>query len=313
MIGNRAPSRPGLLLLAALATSAISLPAQSPEDALAMPRRALGVGVVFSSDRWNEYWEGTLRRTNDNIGTLTTQTVTSVVAYGVTDRLGVAAMLPYVTTRASQGTLQGMSGVQDLSLTARFRLLTTPFTERAVISAIVAGTAAIPATQYTPDFQPLAIGSASRRVSGRFALDVQSNSWWFVTGSTGYTWRGNVHLDRSAYYTNGQLYLTNEVEMPDVADYAVSVGYRAGRLCIPISLMRQRTRGGGDIRRQDMPFVSNRMDFSKIGGTVMYSLPIPKRTTIQLGTARTLSGRNVGRSTTVTAGVLYAIQPRAWQ
>ena len=43
-----------------------------------------------------------------------------------------------------------------------------------------------------------------------------------------------------------------------------------------LSFAQQRTQGGGDIRRQDMPFVSNRMDFSKLGGMVMY--PIPKLT-----------------------------------
>jgi hypothetical protein len=84
--------------------------------------------------------------------------------------------------------------------------------------------------------------------------------------------------------------------MPDVFDYTVTAGYQNGRLCIPISLSQQRTRGGGDMRRQDMPFVSNRMDFVKVEGLVMYR-------GIRLGTSRTVSGRNVGQATTLTLGL----------
>ena len=66
-----------------------------------------------------------------------------------------------------------------------------------------------------------------------------------------------------------------------------------------------RTLGGGDIRRQDMPFVSNRMDFVRLGGGAMYELP--KNFSVQLGAAQVLSGRNVGQSTTFTTGLMYAL------
>ena len=294
-----------LLLCLALVSSVGIARAQTLDEGVVMPSRALGVGVMYSSDRWSEYWEGTLKRSNENIGTLTTRMVTSVIAYGVNDRLSVTAVLPWVQTRASQGSLHGMDGVQDFGLIARYRLLTTPFTEHASLSAIAIGAAAVPATRYTPDFLPLSIGSASRRVTGRMLLDLQSRSWWYASASAAYTARKNVTLDRSAYYTDGQLYLTSEVEMPDVTDYGISAGYRVGRLTVPLHLMRQRTLGGGDIRRQDMPFVSNRMDFTKAGASVMYTLAVPEGTMLELGAMRTLRGRNVGQSTTVMAGVVF--------
>ena len=40
-----------------------------------MPARALCAGFVFGNDRWSDYWEGDLKRANDNIGTLTTRSV----------------------------------------------------------------------------------------------------------------------------------------------------------------------------------------------------------------------------------------------
>jgi len=184
-------------------------------------------------------------------------------------------------------------------------LLSTPFTERGTLHAMVVGAAGIPASNYVPDFLPLSIGLASRRFSGRFTLNFQAYAGWFVTGSAAYTWRTKVTLDRPAYYTNGQLYLSNQVAMPNVVDYTVTAGYEHGRLCIPISLSQQRTEGGGDIRRQDMPFVSNRMDWVRVDGRVIYTLPAPRELSIRLGASRIVSGRNVGQATTLTSGLFY--------
>ena len=59
-------------------------------------------------------------------------------------------------------------------------------------------------------------------------------------------------LDRPTYYTNGQLFFSDQVAMPDVFDYTVSTGYRRAGLHIPVSFSQQITRGGGDIRRQQL-------------------------------------------------------------
>jgi hypothetical protein len=290
-------------LLIALFASPAS--AQTIDDGFMMTKRVLTAGVIYGHDSWNQYWEGTRKRDNDNIGKLVTQSVAFAGHYGVTERLTVIAMLPYVWTHSSQGTLHGMRGVQDLTFGAKYLLLTTPFTEHGRVNAIVVAAAGIPVGDYTPDFQPLSIGSASRRFTSRFALSFESNDAWFVGGSAAHTWRNKVKLDRPSYFTNGQLYLTNEVAMPGVFDYALSAGYRKGRLYIPVSLSQQRTLGGDDIRRQDMPFVSNRMNFTKVDGMAMYALNIPKVPAFRLGVTRTVSGRNVGEATTITFGALY--------
>ena len=294
-----------LPLIVALLFTAANLPAQAVDDGLMMPRKTLSTGVMYAHDSWSQYWEGTLKRSNGNIGTLTTQTTTLVGHYGVTDRLTVVAMVPYVTTDASQGTLHGLSGVQDVTVAAKYQLFATRFTERGTLSALAVGAAGIPATNYTPDFQPLSIGLASRHATGRFTLHFETTGSWFIEGSAAHTWRNKVTLDRPAYYTNGQLYLTNEVAMPQVAEYKASTGFRKKRVFIPISITQQRTLGGSDIRRQDMPFVSNRMDFVKAEASLMYGLTVPTDLGVQIGVARILSGRNVGQATTIMLGVLH--------
>lgn len=269
--------------------------------------RSLAAAVMHSSDRWDHYWEGTLRRTNDNIGTLLTRTTSVVVGYGVTNRLTIVGMLPYVTTRASQGTLRSLSGVQDFQAAIKYRLLNMSVGDRVAFRTMVVAGGAAPASDYTPDFLPLSIGLASRRFTSRLTVAAEDASGLFLDITAGHTWRGNVRLDRSSYYTNGQLYLTNEVQMPRVADYAVTAGMQTGRLCLPITLSSQHTLGGGDIRRQDMPFVSNRMDFTRIDGAIMYGITKPRDLMLQLGLGHTLTGRNVGQSTTFTTGLRYMV------
>ncbi|MEA2766016.1 MAG: hypothetical protein QOK07_2420 [Gemmatimonadaceae bacterium] len=288
-----------------VAVSVSSATAQTMDGGSMMSKRTLVAGVFYSHDSWDQYWEGTLKRANGNIGTLTTQSVTLAGGYAITDRLAVMATLPYIRTHASQGVLHDMSGYQDLALSARFTLLSTGSSEHGTFKAVIAGVAAIPTSDYTPDFYPLSIGTAGRRTSGHLTLGFQSNSAWFANATASYMWCSNVRLNRSSYYTNGQLYLTNEVVMPNVVDYTFSAGVDKGRWRIPISVVQQRTLGGGDIRRQDMPFVSNRMDFVKLDGALMYELP--RDLSISLGAGRVLTGRNVGQSTTFTSGLVYAL------
>jgi hypothetical protein len=281
------------------------LQAQTIDDGVMLNKGALFTGSLYTHDTWDHYWEGALKRDNGNIGTLTTKTNTWFGNYGLTDRLNLIASVPYVWTRASQGVLHGMQGIQDVTVAGKYSLLDRPSTKAGSLRAIAVVSAGLPLTDYTPDFQPLSIGSASKRVSGRFTIDLHSEPGWFVTGSTAYTWRGMVTLDRPYYFTNNQFFMTDEVEMPGVFDYVVSGGYRKRVSTATFSFTQQRTQGGGDIRRQDMPFVSNRMNFSRAGALVMVPTPGLRDLKLQVSLAYTIDGRNVGQATTFTTGLLY--------
>jgi len=302
---------PALLLLA---LSAAPVPAQDLHDGLLMPAGTPGIGLVHGYDRWDRYWEGGRKRGNENIGALTTRSVTLAGGYGVTGRLSVLAMLPYVWTHASGGTLHGMQGLQDLTLAAKYRLLTAPLAGRGTVDAIAVGTASLPIGDYSPDFLPLSIGLGSRQLSGRLTLSFQADEGWFLDASTAYTLRSRVKLDRPAYYTDGRLHLSDEVAMPEVLDHALGAGYRKGRLHVPVSVSLRRTLGGGDIRRQDMPFISNRMDFVRVGAGVGYTLAEPELA-VRVGASRVVSGRNVGQATTFTSGIHYTprFRPGGWR
>jgi len=281
------------------------LQAQTIDDGIMLARGDLLVGNFFTYDSWDHYWEGALERTNGNIGTVSTRTNQIVADFSVTDRLMLITSIPYVWTRASQGVLHEMHGLQDITFAAKYSLLEKATSRHSVLRTIGTVSGGVPLTDYTPDFQPLSIGLGSRRVAGRLTLNYQSNPGLYLNASWGYTWRHRVALDRPYYFTEDTLTFSDHVAMPSVFDYVISAGYLHHGWMATASFSQQKTKGGGDIRRQDMPFVSNRMDYSKVGAMLMSPPPKLRDLRLQVAYGYTLDGRNVGQSTSVTAGVQY--------
>lgn len=295
-----------LRLLALLLVAGVrSAAGQTLDDGVMVSPHQLRTTVTYGRERWDQYWEGSVKRSNDNIGTVTTRTATWMGAYGLSNRASLVASLPYVWTAASQGVLHGMQGRQDLTVAVKYRLAEMSVAERVAVRVMALGGVGTPTSDYTPDFLPLSIGLHDRHALARAGVYAKDRTGLFFDGWAGHVWRGTVQLDRPAYFTNGQLVESHDVAMPDVATSSASVGVQRGRLCLPVGISIQRTLGGGDIRRQDMPFVSNRMDFTKAHAEVMYVLPRLSSIQLELGAARTLSGRNVGESTSFTAGVTH--------
>jgi hypothetical protein len=291
----------------ALATVAVagSARAQTVDDGVMMAKGELFTGDVYTHDAWTHYWEGTLHRDNGNIGTLTTQSHTALAVYGLTDRLNVLATVPYVWTEASQGVLRGMNGMQDLSIAAKYTIAQRDRTAVGSLRLLGVFGVALPMTDYTPDFQPLSIGMGSTRVTWRGTASMQGEAGVFVDASAAYTWRSTVTLDRPFYFTDDRLFMTDQVHMPGVGDWGAMGGYRGPRLMAAATVHQQYMKGGGDIRRQDAPFVSNRMNATRVGGVVMYPLPKLAPLAVRVAYAHTVAGRNVGQSNTVSVGVMY--------
>jgi hypothetical protein len=282
-----------------------SLHAQTIDDGIMLANKTLCAGALYSHDSWDHYWEGSLERVNGNIGTVTTQSLTMAANYGVTNWFDAIINVPYVWTNASKGVLHGQAGFQDLTLAAKFKAISLPVGHHGALRAIGVVYGSLPMTNYTPDLQPLSLGANSKTISGRTTLNYLGRRGLYINGTAAYTFRGNVTLDRSSYYTNGQLYLSNQVAMPNQFNYATSVGYRKNNLEIVGDFSQQQTRGGGDIRPQDSPFVSNRVNFSKAGATL--KVPVPKLKNLQYWFlySNTFQGRNVGQANTITTGLMY--------
>jgi len=293
------------MVVGVLAVCGGAVRAQTAEDGIMLSRLKYCTGVMYSYDYWDHYWEGSLNRVNGNIGTITTRSASYIGNYGVTDKFDVLFSVPYMYTSASKGVLHGQSGWQDFQLAAKYKVVSVNVGHMGAVRAFAVLAGALPMTNYTPDDLPMSIGSHSNRISGRTTLNYLGHNGVYLNGSTAYTYRGNVVLDRSTYYTNGQLYFSNEVAMPNQFDYTVSAGYRKNDTTLTAGFTQQKTRGGGDIRQQDAPFVSNRVNFSKITATLTYPLPRVHDLQYWFIYSNTFDGRNVGQANTFTMGFLY--------
>src|SRR5690349_4491572 len=111
------------VLVLLMATVSVKTQAQTPTDGLMMGKSLFCTGFMYTNDKWTDYWEGTLKRDNGNIGTITTQSLMYYGVYGITGKFNAIVMLPYVKTEASQGTLHSMQGVQDLTIGLKYNFL----------------------------------------------------------------------------------------------------------------------------------------------------------------------------------------------
>ena len=244
------------------------LSAQTDVDAIMMGKRLFCVGPMYNYSGWENYWEGTLKRNNENLGVVTAQSFSVMGNYGITNKLNLLFSIPYVVTKASAGQLKGMQGVQDLSVMAKYRAFQKRAGEIKFALFGVAGVS-VPIGNYSPDYLPLSIGLKSRTAFMRLLLDLHWKQKWFVTTLGTYTYRSNITLDRNSYYTT-ELVLSNEVRMYDVGSFQVRAGYRTGQVIAEAVFNNFNTLGGFDISRNNMPFPSNRMNATTAGFNLKY-------------------------------------------
>lgn len=276
---------------------------QTEFDAIMMNKQQFCSGLMYTNSSWDNYWEGTLKRSNLNIGTFTSQSVMAMGNYGINDNLNVMVGAPYVWTKVSAGTLDGMSGVQDISLWLKWRALRKTYGQHKV-SVFALGGFSTPLTNYVIDYLPLSIGLGTTSLTGRVMADYQFKKL-SVTGSAAYVVRSNVTLDRDSYYTT-ELHQTNEVKMPNAMQFQLRAGFRGKYLLAEALLTNWTTLGGFDITRNNMPFPSNRMNATMAGLNIKYTLPFFTHLAIIGGANYTVAGRNVGQALAVNTGLFYA-------
>jgi hypothetical protein len=127
---------------------------------------------------------------------------------------------------------------------------------------------------------------------------------WSATVSGAYMLRGNVTLDRNTYYTT-EMHYTNEVRMPDANEFNLRVGYRSSTWIIEAIADKFNTLGGFDISKNNMPFVSNNMDATKLGLHVKWEASFLDGLSFVADGNTTVAGRNIGQSSSIGGGLFY--------
>ncbi|GAB2764496.1 hypothetical protein GCM10027275_02020 [Rhabdobacter roseus] len=272
--------------------------AQMPHDAIYMPKKQICLAGMYGHSRWNQYWEGSLKRENFNLGTHTTQSVMLMPAIGITDRLNVILAVPYVWTRTSAGNLLGQEGFQDFSGWLKYKVLDF---RGLSLHGVVGGS--IPMGNYVPDFLPMSIGMQAKTATGRLIVNyTHPATGLYLNGHGSYSWRSKIRVDRDAYQAHDRVYNTNEVGVPNAIDMGVRLGVLKPKWQLEAFTERFSCVDGDYIRRNDMPFPTNKMEMTTAG---LYGKIQPKQLGLNARVGRVLEGRNAGQSWSYTVGVLY--------
>ncbi len=278
---------------------------QTPTDAIMMNDGQICVAVIYSHDTWDEYWEGTLLRSNGNIGTLTRQTIMPMATLGLGDRINITAAVPWMKTEASGGYIEGVSGFQDWGLWIKGKALDLDagpgnFTFHAAVGATG------PLSDYLADYGPNSLGLGCLDVSFRGILQYKLDMGVYIRGQAGYHIRGNSSVERDYYYTTHSVY-SDKVDMPDAITWGATLGTWMfdNSLKIEANYSGLNSLTGFDIRRQDAGFPSNKMIFTGIGGSIQYYVPGIQGFGFVASASHVLTGRNVGKSTAYSGGLTY--------
>ncbi len=286
-----------LLLLISLFAAA-PVWAQMPNDALYMSKKTICVAGIYSRSTWTNYWEGGLKRENLNIGTHTTQSLMVMPAIGISNRVNVILSLPYVWTSTSVGNLMGQRGVQDLAAWLKVKAL-----KRGGFSLNALVGASLPVGNYVPDFLPMSIGLQCRTVTGRLLASYKHpQTGLYLTAHGSYGWRSTIRIDRDAYQADGRVYNTNEAAVPNTYDAAVRLGVLRRTWQTEVFAERFACLTGDNIRRNDMPFPTNRMEATQVG---WYGRYLPGHVGVNARASYVLNGLNAGQSTNYSVGILY--------
>lgn len=275
----------------------VELKAQMPHDGIYMNKKLACGALIYGNSSWTNYWENGLKRDNPNLGRLTTQSATAMVAYGITREVNVIAMIPYVKTDASQGNLMGQQGFQDASVFVKTK--TKAF--HGVTAHGVLGFS-VPVTNYVPDFMPMSIGLGTKSLMVRGMLTYALPSHLYLNSSIAYQARSKVTVDRDSYLGASTLYQSNQVSVPDAFDAALRLGYLKKDNQLELFAEHFSCTKGDDIRRNDMPFLTNDMTMTTVG---VYGKYQPKALGVNAKVAYVVLGQNVGQSTSISVGVLY--------
>jgi hypothetical protein len=268
-----------------------------------MEGKRICIAGLYSNEKWDEYWEGTLLRTNKNVTPFTKNTFGLMIAGGITDKINVLVNVPYVTTKSSGGFFKGASGLQDLGAWVKAEAFKKhlgigDFTTHGVIGFTT------PLSNYLPDYAPFSLGLGCSEAQGRLILQYLFDIGIYTRVNGAYFLRGTSTIERDYYYTDTDYY-SDKVDVPNATHFTGTLGswFLQKKLKVEGSYELFNTVKGHDIRRQDAGFPSNKMESTSINFGAQY-FPFAGFGFIAQY-AKVLEGRNVGKSSGFTLGLTY--------
>ncbi len=276
------------LLMFILSTSGLTY-AQSLVDGFMKGKGHGSVVVSYSWERYDQFYFADEKRDAPAPfgGEITTQSVSLYGAIGISDDLDVVLNVPYVNAQGDAAEMAGapdqsVGGLQDLEVALKWRPLVLE-SDLGKLSFLASAGFGTPLSDYAAN-AVLSIGNQATRFDGRLITQYQSSVGIFAELQAGQSFRSN--------------------DVPNATLLLAKVGYAGSFFYVDLWSSTQISDSDApDINPAEVPFNETRVNFTQIGASVY--VPIISSLGVSAGVARYVSGRNVGLSTRLSAGVVY--------
>lgn len=285
-----------------------SVKAQMPWDEIKMAKGEVCASLVYEHASWNQYWEGSLLRKNENIGKLSRQTGALMVAAGITKKINLIAMLPYVATEASGGTQQGQAGLQDLSVSIKAELMRKRIGS-GHFNLLSNVSYATPINKYLSDYAPFSIGSGAPELGLRGIAAYRTDKGLVFRTALAYLKRGQSKIERDYYYNKGSIY-SQYMDVPDALNFHAALGYwlMENQLRLELSYIGVHCLTGDDIRPYNAGQPTNKVEVEQVGAWAQYYVNGRKGLGMLAYYNHVVGGRNMGKFSTLGLGLTYQFQ-----
>lgn len=286
-----------LLIAPLLLTFSLVSQAQSPVGGFMSGKGKGAIALSFTGESYDNVFLNPLEvRGVPVFKDVNLNSVSLYATYGISDRLEVAASLPYISAQGNAdavvletlGFENTRNGIQDLSLFAKYSAFNTEIGMSRLNFQIAAGLKT-PIGNYRAEEglqSIIAIGNRATSINGMAIAHFQSGSGLFATTQAGYSIR------------NG--------EVPNALLGEIKVGYATRRFYVDAWYAGQVSDGGVDILGEGFNgfFPATDVTFNRAG--INLYVPIAGGVGVSAGVSKYLNGRNVGESMGYSGSVVYS-------
>ncbi len=241
-----------------------------------LPERGhVDVALSYTSESYEKFWAGTTKVHDPGVGDVDIKSTSLWLQWGLLDDLALVANLPYVDDSTNGLAHFKDSGLQDLSVLLKYRLVSSG--PHRLVAGLGAST---PVSSYEGNL-PVTRGHDTTDVLFRLVYQYQADRFYF-SQQVGYDLRGKDAPDSYPLYTE--------------------IGFTAGPVTYSGFYSRLIATSGTDIGDPGFTFPSNRQEYSRLGAKIYGR--INDRLGLSAAYYDTLDGRNVGDSHGYSGGVV---------
>jgi len=283
--------------------------AQTPSDGIMMDARKACVLANYDAGTFDQYWEGSLLRSNETIATVHRNTALPMAAIGILDQLNLYLGAPYVSTHSTYpngGKFAGANGFQDFYIGLKYRVFQKKMKQDNTLAGFLNVGFSAPMTNYLSDYMPYSIGFGAPELSYRGVLQYELSKGPYIRAAAAYLWRGYTEAERDYYYNNGSYY-TPWMDVPSAWNFEAVIGswFLNKTLKVELAYNGLRSLSGDDIRPYNAPQPTNMVHWDRMGLSAQYFIEKVKGLSVLAYHTRVINGRNAAKISNFGGGVTY--------